>query len=60
MSFQTGAEEVWGHALALLIALKKKELFLYNYTFKHGIWIFTPKWANFGLIQSDIIAYIFN
>ena len=21
---------------------------------------FTPKWANFGLIQSDIIAYIFN
>ena len=43
MSFQTGPDEVWGHALALLIALKKKELFLHNYTFKHGIWIFYPK-----------------
>ena len=37
MSFHAGPEEVWGHALALLTALQKKGLFLYKYTFNHGI-----------------------
>ena len=60
LSFQTGPEEVWGHALALLTALKKKGLF-YTITYLSTEFeYFTPKLANFGLIQPDIIAYIFN